>query len=393
MRTAFALGLTVSSAWGLACGAASPPVESPGTNGALAVDGPKSTPKTEPARTTVVMPPASAAANPAADVPLPEALSKPEKFACIIQSSSWAQGTLKLGFASGAGYFASVGKPASVKATLPIGGSVFVELDVGLAVVHGFVGAETFALYAADATPLHDAFVMLPSVPVKWVGQGPDTLRIMLPFDGKQVKPIGKDFEQQTSAAVEQPCAYLSLDKKAFNPLTATRTDSTREVAFLPGKHTLTTGVDGQGPIAALETDMNSPYAVLLANQGLKSRVAWKSGNAFVFGWLDSKEVAVKTTTVSLGNWLKVEPIEPPKARKTGVDAWAKKVCTSELSLIAETPDGKHVVGKIKSGKPVQLGPEKNGMTRVALPDSDLLASDVGNFFVPSTQAATCAAP
>jgi hypothetical protein len=392
MRYSPVLFVGVSTAFGLGCGAASPPVESGGTN--AAADGPKVAAKPDPARTTVVLPTEAAKASAQAEVaPLPEALAKPEKFACTLQSSSWTQGTLKLGFASATGYFASVGKPVSVKATLPIAGQVFMEVDVGSAVVHGFVGAESFAVYATDATPLHEAFVMLPSVPVKWAGQGPDTLRITLPFDGKQVKPIGKDFEQQAYASVEQPCAYLSLDKKAFNPLTATRADSTREVAFVPGKHTLTTGADGQGPVASVETDMNSPYAVLLANQGLKSRVAWKSGNAFVFGWLDSKEVAVKTTTVSLGNWLKLEPIEPPKARKTGVDAWTKKVCSTALALIAETPEGKHVVGTIKSGKPVQLGPEKNGLSRVALPDSDLLASDVGNFFVPSAQATGCAAP
>jgi hypothetical protein len=365
----------------LACGASSPPVEAPASPTATAA--PENVAK--PAPTLVIAAPTALAPNLSAS--LPPALEKAIKLACTLQTSAWAQGTIKLRFAAGATPFASIGRPKLVKVYLGQDANLptTIEVDAGTATVLGRMDAKDIELFPTQASALQEQVVLLPGASVRGVGAGPDSVRFEVPVEGTKVK--------LSKATDERPCSFFSLEKKTFDPLTATGSDSTRQVAFRPGKHDIGASESNSRSAVSIETDDQSPYAVLLATQGSRSRVAWQANDILVFGWIDSSRATPKPTAVHSGDWIKRVPPQEPKERSTAIDGWKKVTCEQAVPLIAEMGSERFQVGTIKAGSAVQAGPDRNGLTRVALPGSDLLPGDTSNFFAPSVQfAGTCRA-
>ncbi len=370
MKTSLLHSSLAASLFLAACGGDVLPPQTPGPAGSVAARAPEPTVRPEPTQA----PPESRRAPPTS-----EPLAKPSTVSCTLSTTTWQQGTIKLRFDGTSEPFATVNRPRSYKASLPKGPEpILVELDVDAAIVSGYVEAADVALYSADAIPLRDAFVLLPGVALKWEGADVDQVKFSIPIDKKRAVPADGSLE------ASKPCSYFSLDKKDFQPLRATASDSSRRTAIRPGKYELTNEAIGGKVVARIDSDASAPYAVLLASQGTKTRIAWKVGDAVVYGWIDTKFTAANPETLQTGEWSRSPPFPPPPVRNTSFDAWKKVTCSTDAPLIAEVGDKRRIVGHVKAGKVAQIGPERGGFLPITLPESDLLSTDRAKLFVPA---------
>ncbi len=360
----------------VACGDAPPPQSPP----------PPPPRATAPARTSPPVPsPSVPPPEPRRAAVVVEALSTPSAIACALTTASWQQGTIKLTFGPGTEPFATVNRPKSTKASLPVGaGPVHLELDVDAAIVAGYVDAADVSLFSADAIPLRDAFVLLPGVALKWQGVEVDLVKFAIPIDRKRAVPADGSLD------ATKPCAYFSLDRKDFQPLRATATDSSRRTAIRPGTYEVTNEAIGGKVVATIVSDPTAPYAVHLATQGARTRIAWRVGEAVVYGWIDTKFTATNPETIQSGEWSHSPPSPQPPARDTSFAPWKQVVCAEEVPLIAEVGGQRRVVGRVKAGKTAQIGPERDGLVPITLPESDFLPTDRAKLFVAVDKATSC---
>ena len=366
----------LSATAGFACGGDEPPPKTPDQ----ATTATATRPAPAPPETSTPAP-----ALPAA-VEIPAALPAPARVACSLTAANWVQSTLRLRFDASGEAFASVGKVASVKVTVPAGPSsqgYFVEVDAGTVVLKAQAKDADLKLYPSLGTALKGFVAPRPGAALRWTKGEPDSLTFDVELDGSRVVPADKDF------AESRPCSFFSLTPKDFDPLKITGNEPRKRAGLKTGKIDLKKELSG-GVFATLTADEKSPYAYVLATSGSQKRVAWPVGEALVFGWIPALSAPDQPEPLTAGEWSKPAPPAVLGARDTSVGTWKNAKCTEELPLVAEVDGKRQTVGTIRANKAFQLGPDQNGWRGVAFPTADVLASDHGKLWIPSSKTTTC---
>ncbi len=366
----------VSAVAAFACGGDEPPPKTPDQATSATATRPTPAPQ-ETATPSPALPVA---------VEIPAALPAPARVACNLAAATWVQSTLKLRFDPSSEAFASVGKVASVKVTVPAGPSslgYFVEVDAGSVVLKAQAKDTDLKLYPALGTALKGFVAPRPGAGLRWSKGEPDALTFDVELDGARVVPADKDYSET------RPCSFFSLAPKDFDPLKVTGNEPRKRAGLKTGKIDLKKELNG-GVFATLTADEKSPYAYVLATSGSQKRVAWPVGDALVFGWVPAASAPDQAEPLSAGEWSKPAPPATLGARDTSVATWQNAKCTEELPLVAEVDGKRQTVGTIRPNKPFQLGPDQNGWRGVAFPTADVLASDRGKLWIPSSKTTTC---
>lgn len=344
--------------------------------------GGEATPEPVAPESTAATPTPSPATTPA---PAPVSVEGPKQVSCKLESSAYRGNVLRLRTAANAEPFLVVGPGAPL--TVSLGSTreegFFVELDEGPVKARGYVKAEEMPLYAAAAAELKGFAIPTPNAQLSFVKGSPDSVFYDFNLDGKRARPA------QGSDKNTKPCAFFSLDKKEFNALSASGSSAQKTIAIKPGHYDLLGDANGT-PVGSLDVDERSGYGTLLAKSGQKARVAYPVGDVMVIGWLDATKVVEQRETIKTGTTVQVPAKGSASERKTGVDTWQKSKCSAELKLYADLGGKRYVVGRVKSGETVQLGPTQGSVRGVAFPEVDVMAADAAKLFVDATEASKC---
>lgn len=321
-----------------------------------------------------------------ASVKMPDRIANPSRVACIWGTKTWTGGTLKLRFSATSPAFSTVQNPDSVKVVLAAGKSKdasLVEVDVGSATIRAVLPSDEIPLYPTTAAPVGGFAVPLGTARVKLRESAVDAVTF-----GVETGPLVKPASDLRST---KPCAYFAVSEQSFDPVAATGSPWTTRAAVLrPIKTPLLTKLDG-GESASLDVNDSAQRVTVLATSGDQSRIAWQTADALYFGWVSSKGLVNSAETVaSPSAKTSTTAANKPAKRDTGIAAWKKVTCAEELPIVAQTKSEKFTVGTVKPGKVIQVGPNAEGLTRVAFPDSDLLAEGDAGFWVPTEKAVAC---
>lgn len=317
--------------------------------------------------------------------PAPVSVEGPKQISCKLESHDWRGNPIKLRTGVSGAPFLVVGPGAALTVSLGANRAdgYFVEVEEGAVKARGYLKAEELPLYAASAAELKGFAIPTPNAELSFVKGSPDSVFYDFNLDSKRARPA------QGSDKNTKPCAFFSLEKKEFNALSASGSSAQKAVAIKPGHYDLLG--DPQGPaVGSIDVDEKSPYATLLAKSGPKSRVAYPVGDVLVIGWLDSLKTVEQRETIKTGTTVQVPAKGAPSERKTGVDTWQKVKCPAEVKLFADVGATRHIVGRVKSGETVQLGPTQGSVRGVAFPDVDVMAADAAKLFVDANEAAKC---
>nr|MBP9113849.1 hypothetical protein [Polyangiaceae bacterium] len=305
-----------------------------------------------------------------ATVKMPDRIPNPGQVACIWSTKTWTAGSIKLRFSPTSPAFSSMQNPDNVKVVLAAGRNKeasLAEVDMGSVTIRAVLPSDEIPLYPTTAAPVGGFAVPLGSARVKLRESSVDAVTF-----GVETGPLMKPASDLRSS---KPCAYFAISEQSFDPVPATGSPWTARAAVLrPLKTSLQTKLDG-GESASLDVNDSGQRVAVLATSGDSSRIAWQTADALYFGWVSTKGLvnsaeavnapSFKTTTTAAGK---------PTKRDTGIAAWKKVTCPEELPLVAQTKTEKFTVGSVKASKVIQLGPNSNGLTRVAFPETDLLA-------------------
>ena len=352
--------------------------------GALPACGGEATP--EP-----VVPESNVAATPPPPVAKagPESVSVegPKQISCKLEANGYKGNVLRLRpSADAASPFLVVGPGANL--TVSLGTSraegFYVEVDEGAIKARGYVKADELPLYASAAAELKGFAIPTPNAELTFVKGSPDSVFYDFNLDSKRARPA------QGGDKNTKPCAFFSLEKKEFNALSASGSAAQKTIAIKPGHYDLLGDANGT-PVGSIDVDEKSGYGTLLAKNGQKARVAYPVGDVMVIGWLDAGKVVeqretIKTPTSAVPVLTKGASSE----RKTGVDTWQKVKCKSEVKLYADVGGKRHIVGRVKAGEPVQMGPAQGSVRGVAFPDIDVMAADAAKLFLDLNESASC---
>lgn len=309
----------------------------------------------------------------------------PKRISCKLESNDWRGNPIKLRTGPTGAPFLVVGPGAALTVSLPTtrAEGYFVEVEKGAVKARGYLKAEELPLYAAAAAELKGFAIPTPGAELSFLKGSPDSVYYDFNLDSKRARPA------QGSDKNTKPCAFFSLEKKEFNPLSASGSSAQKTVAIKPGHYDLLG--EPQGPaVGSIDIDEKSPYATLLAKNGPKSRIAYPVGDVMVLGWLDSLKLVEQRETIKTGTTVQVPAKGAPSERKTGVDTWQKVKCPTEVKLFADIGATRHLVGRVKASESVQLGPAQGSVRGVAFPDVDVMAADAAKLFVEVNETAKC---
>lgn len=313
-------------------------------------------------------------------VQLPADLNAPTLAACVYTSDF--PGTIPLRLAASGAPFASLTQSPSLRLTVPVGNlaeGVWVESDIGPAILHGRVSDSGFGLYPQAATVVKGFLIPNDVTPVKAIKADTDAITFAPTFEPVAMAPVDKDLSES------RPCAFFALKPKAFAALRATGNETRGPVVLRPGKHEIRKELNG-GVMATLTVAEEPPLADWLANSGNQKRIAWDIGGTVVFGWVSSRAVVESQALPSNRKIFVVNPLPNP-----GVPTWNRVKCNEDIPLVGEVGTERAVVGMIKKERFFQIGPDLNGWRGVAFPDSPVREGDKGRLVVPSMKTVGCA--
>ncbi len=318
--------------------------------------------------------------------PAPTAVSGPKQVTCKLEAPHWNGNPLKLRTSVDAAPFLVVGQGAAVAVSLGAtrAEGLYVEVEQGAVKAHGYVKADELPLYAAAPAELKGFAIPTPNAELTFLKGSPDSVYYDFNLDAKRARPA------QGSDKNTKSCAFFSLEKKDFNPLSVSGSSAQKSVAIKPGHYDLLGDPDGPA-VGSIDVDDKTGYAALLGKSGRKVRVAYPVGDVMVVGWIDALKVVEQRETIKTPGITVVAPVKSGVSeRNTGVATWQKVKCPSEVKLFADVGGARYVVGRVRSTETVQLGPTQGSVRGVAFPDVDMMAADTAKLFVDANEAGTC---
>lgn len=350
--------------------------------GLLPACGGEATPEPVTPQATTAAPGAPA---PIAAAPAPVSVEGPKQVSCKLESGAYRGNVLRLRTGAAGEPFLVVGPGAPLTVSLGAARAdgFFVEVDQGPVKARGYVKADELPLYAATAAELKGFAIPTANAELSFVKGSPDSVYYDFNLDQKRARPV------QGGDKNTKPCAFFSLEKKEFNALSASGSAAQKAIAIKPGHYDLLGDANGT-PVGSLDIDEKSGYGTLLAKSGQKARVAYPVGDVLVVGWLDATKVVEQRETIKTGTTVQVPSKGVASERKTGVDTWQKVKCSAEVKLLTDVGSKRYIVGRVKSGETVQLGPTQGSVRGVAFPDVDIMVADAAKLFVDANEAAKC---